>query len=88
MKQHSLIVIASLMLTRSVVFAQSMPADYDGVLKTLGKQGDLAILQNRNRYVKHRPFYHEALKEIQVRYVMSLGLLPEDLLAQAAQRRW
>lgn len=40
MKQHSLIVIASLMLTRSVVFAQSMPADYDSVLKTLGKQGD------------------------------------------------
>lgn len=40
MKQQSLIVIASLMLTSSVVFAQSIPADYDGVLKTLGKQGD------------------------------------------------
>ncbi len=40
MKQQSLIVIACLMLTSSVGFAQSMPADYDGVLKTLGKQGD------------------------------------------------
>src|SRR5437879_6321766 len=34
------IVIASLILTGSVSFAQGMPADYDGVLKTLGKQGD------------------------------------------------
>src|SRR5205823_3462832 len=34
------IVIASLILTSSVSFAQGMPADYDGVLKTLGKQGD------------------------------------------------
>ncbi|MDQ6760970.1 MAG: DUF1259 domain-containing protein [Acidobacteriota bacterium] len=39
MKQQSLIVFASI-LTSTAGFAQSMPADYDGVLKTLGKQGD------------------------------------------------
>ncbi len=36
-------VVASLMLMSSVAFAQSMPADYDGVLKTLGKQGDYKV---------------------------------------------
>ncbi len=40
MKQQSLVVVGWLMLTSSAGFAQSMPADYDGVLKTLGKQGD------------------------------------------------
>jgi Domain of Unknown Function (DUF1259) len=40
MSKHTWMAIASLVLTSSVSFAQSMPAEYDGVLKALGKQGD------------------------------------------------
>ncbi len=40
MNQNTGVAIASLILTGGVSFAQSMPADYEGVLKTLGKQGD------------------------------------------------
>jgi hypothetical protein len=40
MNAHRYIGIASLMLISSIAFAQGMPAEYDGVLKALGKQGD------------------------------------------------
>jgi hypothetical protein len=40
MKKNTWIMIASLLLTSSAAIAQSMPAEYGGVLKTLGKQGD------------------------------------------------
>lgn len=40
MTAKSLIAISSLVLTSAMSLAQSMPADYEGVLKTLGKQGD------------------------------------------------
>jgi hypothetical protein len=40
MKAQSWIIIPSLLLTSSVAFSQSIPAEYDAVLKTLGKQGD------------------------------------------------
>ena len=34
------VLVGMLLATTSAVTAQSMPADYDGVLKALGKQGD------------------------------------------------
>ena len=32
--------IAGVLLSAGTIWAQSMPAEYDAVLKTLGKQGD------------------------------------------------
>lgn len=40
MNKNKGFLIASLLLTSSITFAQGVPADYDGVLKTLDKQGD------------------------------------------------
>lgn len=40
MNKHRLIAMASLSLAGTVALAQSIPAEYDAVLKTLGKQGD------------------------------------------------
>jgi hypothetical protein len=40
MNRNKYIAFATVLLTSGIVFAQGIPAEYDGVLKTLGKQGD------------------------------------------------